>query len=113
MTADIVNYAASREAGGKFVVLVAQDAPENGILLFSDFTKDFQHVDILRRWERTEKKSASAAGHRTAGGGWWRFEGETLVLYGRSAAFGRFDAEWVRSRLRAGTVMGERSVDVL
>lgn len=113
MAVDIVSYAASRGAGGKFVVLVAESDPDAGVMVFSDFTRDFQHVDIVRRWERAGGKSVSASGYRVAGGGWWRFEGETLVVYGRSAAFGRFDPEWARSRLRAGTVMGESRIDVL
>lgn len=106
------NYAKTPGSGGKFIVLVRKDAPEDGELVFSDFTLDFQHHDILMRWQRTNGATAEAAGLRVAGGGWWKLEDGMLILYGQSAAYGRFDPSWIRGRLAPGMFMTETEIDV-
>ncbi len=113
MPLEIVSYVTNPGAGGKFVVLVPRGGDDGGALLFSDFTRDFQHADIVRRWEKARGVSASSSGRAISGGGWWRMEGTRLILYGQSAAYGRFDPVWVRARLEAGTVMAESRIDVL
>lgn len=113
MSLEIVSYVTNPGSGGKFVVLVVQDDPESGIMLFSDFTRDFQHHDIVRRWEQARGASVESSGYRVSGGGWWRLEDGMLILYGQSAAYGRFDPNWVRPRVTAGTIMTENRIDVL
>lgn len=112
MPLEIVNYITAPDARGKFVTLVSREDSDDGIILFSDFTQDFQHADIVRRWRATAP-AALAANHKVTGGGWWRMENATLVLYGQSSAYGRFDPAWIRSRLKAGSVLTESRVDVL
>lgn len=103
MSITIFDFSRQTAAKGKFVVLRTVKEAGDGIVLFSDFSQDSQHVDILRRWERTHSTSLAAAGMVTAGGGWWKKVGATtLVLYGSSAAFGRFDRAWLRQRLTPG-----------
>lgn len=109
----VANFIRVPHAGGKFVVLRPGEGEEDGIILFSDFTRDSQHFDIVRRWEAGAGTSIAAAGLRTAGGGWWKYETPSLlVLYGRSAAFGRFDAAWVRDNLRPGMTGTETRLEV-
>lgn len=112
MPVTVVNYAKTAGSGGKFIVLVRKDAPEDGIMVFSDFTRDFQHHDILMRWQRASTVPPDAAGLRVDGGGWWKMEGDMLVIYGQSAAYGRFDPDWVRARLVPGMFMTEARIDV-
>lgn len=112
MAFEVVNYARVQNAGGKFVVLQSRDDAGSGLLLVSDFTRDFQHADIVRRWRTAAGRSPEEAGHRIAGGGWWKVEGDQLIFYGQSAAYGRFEPEWLRERVKAGTVFGETRIDV-
>lgn len=112
MAITVANYIVDPGIGGKFVVLALRDDPAEGMVLFSDFSRDFQHHDIVRRWEEGHKASVHAAGYRVAGGGWWKLEGDMLVLYGQSAAYGRFDPTWVRERLQPGMVLHEARLDV-
>lgn len=112
MPVDIVNYAKSQQAGGKFVVLRNTADADSGLLLFSDFNTDFQHADIVRRWTRLTGMTPDQAGLRIAGGGWWRVDETLLVLYGQSAAYGRFDAGWLRGRVEPGSVFHEARIDV-
>lgn len=112
MALTVANYIASAGAGGKFVVLVDAKDAEDGVLALSDFTKDFQHADIVRRWERANKTSVAEAGYRVDGGGWWKIEGGLLILYGQSAAYGRFRPDWLRPKIQAGMVANETAVDV-
>lgn len=112
MPVDVVNYAKSQKAGGKFVVFQRRDDGDSGLMLFSDFNQDFQHADIVRRWRRATGTTPDDDRFRVAGGGWWKVEGDMLVLYGQSAAYGRFDPEWVRGRLTAGAVFHEARIDV-
>lgn len=112
MAVTVANYIVNSGVGGKFVVLRLRDDPDSGILLFSDFSRDFQHHDIVRRWEEANRSSVHASGYNVAGGGWWKFEGDALVVYGQSAAYGRFDPVWVRERLRPGMVLYEARLDV-
>ena len=108
----VCNHIKSAGTGGKFVILVSATDAGDGVLVLSDFTRDFQHRDIVARWERGAGASVAASGLRIAGGGWWKMEGDTLVLYGQSAAYGRFDPDWLRQRLTPGTVLQERTVEV-
>lgn len=112
MPAIVCNYAKTYGSGGKFIVLLRQDDPESGVLVFSDFTLDFQHHDILMRWQRANRTTLPAAGLSMAGGGWWKLEDGMLILYGRSAAYGRFDPVWVRERLAPGMFLTETKIDV-
>lgn len=112
MPVKVVNYARNQQGGGKFVVLVNRDDGDSGLALFSDFTRDFQHADIVRRWRQSENASPEQAGLRIAGGGWWKVEDGILILYGQSAAYGRFDPDWLRSRIVPGTVFHEAKIDV-
>lgn len=113
MTATVTTFIRDAGAGGKFVVLAPTGSEEGGYVVFSDFTRDFQHHDIVRRFERTHRTPLASAGLRVAGGGWWRFEnGDTLILYGQSAAYGRFDPAWLRANLAAGMVGNEKRLDV-
>ena len=91
MPVTVCNYILHPGSGGKFVVLVPVDGSEDGIIAFSDFSRDFQHRDIVRRWEKAAGGTAAEQGMRVAGGGWWKFEGDLLILYGQSADFGRFN----------------------
>jgi hypothetical protein len=105
MSITVFDFSRQAAAKGKFVVLRKTKGAGDGIVLFSDFSQDSQHVDILRRWERTHSTSLAAAGMVTAGGGWWKRIGTTtIVLYGSSAAFGRFDRAWLRERLTPADV---------
>ena len=109
----ISNFIIKPDAGGKFVVMVsaAKDGP--AVLAFSDFSRDFQHHDIVQRWLRGHNNASFAdLGMRVAGGGWWKLEGDLLVVYGQSAAYGRFDPAWLRERLRPGMVLNESRIDV-
>lgn len=108
----VCNYIRNPGSGGKFVVLVSRDDTESGVAVFSDFSRDFQHRDIVDRWEAGRKATVAASGLRMAGGGWWKLEDDLLVVYGQSAAYGRFDPAWLRARLRPGMVMSETRVDV-
>lgn len=108
----ISNYIKSPDSGGKFVVIVSRDDPDFGVIVFSDFTRDFQHRDIVRRWEAGRKATVTASGLRMAGGGWWKLEGGLLVVYGQSAAYGRFDPAWLRARLQPGMVLNETRIDI-
>lgn len=113
MAATVFSYIVNPGAGGKFVVMLRREDAGAGALVFSDFTRDFQHSDIVGRWRLDQRLTPEAAGYRVAGGGWWKYENpDFLVLYGQSAAYGRFDAGWVRSRLQAGMVGGETRLDV-
>ncbi len=96
----VLDFSRQTAAKGKFVVLRYPNRDRDGIVLFSDFSQDSQHVDILRRWEITHSTSLAAAGLTIAGGGWWIKAGAgTLVLYGSSAAFGRFNRDLLRHEL--------------
>ena len=109
----ICNYAGDRKLGGKFVVLLSREDPDDGILVLSDFSRDFQHRDIVMRWESSTGRSVSVAGLKVAGGGWWKYEmPDQLIVYGQSAAYGRFDPSWLRERLVPGAVFGEERIDV-
>lgn len=113
MALQIVDFTRNKSAGGKFVVLAQKNDPEKRILLVSDFSLDSQHADIVRRWERTRNLGIGDAGLRLAGGGWWKFTGSSsLELSGRSAAYGRFDPEWLRENLRPGEVFGESELAI-
>lgn len=108
----VCDYIASVASGGKFVLLVPRDGGDGGVAAFSDFSRDFQHRDIVSRWERGRGATVAASGMRVAGGGWWKYENDLLILYGQSAAYGRFDPAWLRERLRPGMVRHERAIDV-
>lgn len=113
MPVTVRNYIRDAARGGKFVVLVRDDDPAAGGVVFSDFTRDFQHYDIVRRWETEAKTTVAQSDLRVAGGGWWKYEGtDTLVVYGQSAAYGRFEPSWLRERLLPGMLLREKSVDV-
>lgn len=112
MPVTVCSYIRTAGQGGKFIVLQEQADPDSGILVFSDFTRDFQHYDILMRWQQGRGATAPAAGLRVAGGGWWKMEGDMLVVYGQSAAYGRFDPDWVRERLQPGMLLTEARIDV-
>ncbi len=112
MPAIVANYIRNPSAGGKFVVLMPLDGAD-GVVALSDFSRDFQHRDIVTRWEEGRKSSLSALGLRVAGGGWWKYEASgLLVLYGQSGAYGRFDRAWLRENLRPGMVGRETRIDV-
>lgn len=113
MPMTVVNYVKTPQAKGKFILLRKPDDEQRGILVFSDFTLDSQHYDILSRWQRTNNTTLADSGLSVRGGGWWRVEDSKLILYGQSAAFGRFDSVWVRDRMRPGMFMTETGVDVL
>jgi hypothetical protein len=106
------NYVKSSGSGGKFIVLANRSDPDDGVIVFSDFTLDFQHHDILMRWQQTNKTTPEASGLSVAGGGWWTLENGMLILYGQSAAYGRFDPAWVRERLAPGMFLTETRIDV-
>lgn len=113
MPINVINYAKSIQAGGKFVVLRRRADADFGVILFSDFTQDFQHADIVRRWQRATGTSPQEAGCHIAGGGWWKMEeGGVLVLYGQSAAYGRFDRGWLKGRLPTEQIFHESRIDV-
>lgn len=108
MSVTIVNYSRLRGDLGKFVLLVRRSVDNQGILLISDLLLDPQHRDIIARWERTEGQSPNAGGYTVRGGGWWKYSGTgALRFFGRSAAYGRYDAEWLRNRLEAGRIFTE------
>lgn len=123
----VANFIRNPHAGGKFVILRSRmkgegkgegegggdEDEDDGVVLFSDFTRDSQHVDLVRRWETGNKTTLAAAGLKPCGGGWWKYETPSLlVLYGRSAAFGRFDAAWLRDCLTPGMVGAETRLEV-
>lgn len=111
MSVHVANFSQNPARGGKFVVLRRLGDQDAGLLLVSDFTLDSQHVDLVRRWERTAGGSMSTAGYALAGGGWWKLASPaTLRLYGRSAAFGRYPVDWLKDRLPAGAVFGETEI---
>lgn len=112
MPTTVCNYILNADSGGKFVVIVSPDESDSGIVAFSDFSRDFQHRDIVRRWEKAVGATLAGQGRRVAGGGWWKYEGDMLILYGQSADFGRFDPQWLRERLRPGMIHRETSIDV-
>lgn len=112
MPLGIVNYILHPSSGGKFVVLRDESDSDSGVVVFSDFTRDFQHHDIVVRWQERNGVAVEGAGFRVAGGGWWKLEGDLLVLYGQSAAYGRFDPVWLRSLLVPGTILTESRIDV-
>lgn len=113
MPVTVCNYIREPASGGKFVVLRPRTADDSGIVVFSDFTLDFQHRDIVSRWESRNKATLAASNMTVAGGGWWKYDdGGTLVLYGQSAAYGRFDPLWMRTHLRPGMVRHEKDIDV-
>lgn len=109
----VVNFIRNPDVGGKFVVLLPRAGGDDGMLVLSDFHRDFQHVDIVARWEVTHHATLAAAGLRVAGGGWWKYEGGgLLVLYGQSAAYGRFDPAWLRPRVAPGMIGHEEKIYV-
>ena len=111
MPLQVLNFVQTRSAGGKFVVLKKCDDPERGLILFSDFSRDSQHADIVRRWEKTSHTTLAASGLKTFGGGWWAMgDGGILKLYGQSAAYGHFDRIWVGKHLRSGSVFNEEKI---
>lgn len=112
MPVTVCNYIRQVGSGGKFVVLRPKGADDPGIVVFSDFSQDFQHRYIVERWERDNKTSLAGAGLVVAGGGWWIYKEPMLVLYGQSAAYGRFDPAWLRERLSAGMVLNETLLDI-
>lgn len=112
MPITVCNFILDVRAGGKFVVLLPRSDELEGIVAFSDFTRDFQHRHIVERWEKAEGGSLSSRGLRVAGGGWWKLEGDVLILYGQSADFGPFDRPWLRQRFAPGMLAGERAVDI-
>ncbi len=113
MPVTVCNYVKSAQSGGKFIALRDQADPDSGILVFSDFTRDFQHHDILMRWQKSRGVATpQAAGLAVAGGGWWKLEGDMLVIYGQSAAYGRFEPAWIRERLKPGDFLTETRIDV-
>lgn len=111
MPVTVCNYIINKASGGKFVVLVP-DGEGDGVVALSDFSRDFQHRDIVRRWEKASGGALPEKGMRVAGGGWWKYEGDLLILYGQSADYGRFDPVWVRERLKPGMVDCETKIDV-
>lgn len=110
MPVEVRNYVRQIAAGGKFVVLEATDGGRNDLFLISDFSRDGQHMDIVRRWERAEGKTVSEARLQVQGGGWWKQTGDTLMLYGRSAAYGRYDTGWVERHILPGMVGTETNI---
>lgn len=112
MPVEVCNYSRGVAGGGKFVVLMPQADATDGVVLFSDFTRDFQHRDIVRRWETAAGRTVSQAGMRVRGGGWWKMERDCLVLYGRSAAYGRFDPAWLAAALQPGMFRSEARIDI-
>ncbi len=110
MPVTVHNFVRSTASGGKFVVLKNTRDGESGAFLISDFSVDSQHMDIVRRFERGTGLSLRDHGLAVRGGGWWKLDDGRLVLYGRSAAYGRFDPDWLRDRLEPGTVTGERTI---
>lgn len=112
MPITVCNYIENPGAGGKFVVLFRSDADEDGAVAFSDFTRDSQHRHIVARWEKARASTLPAAGMRVAGGGWWKLEGECLVLFGQSVDYGPFDRKWLQDRLRPGMVMRETAIKI-
>lgn len=112
MPVTVCNYIRNPASGGKFVVFLPGDGSDAGVLALSDFTRDFQHYDIVRRWENVMKTTLAGQGLRVAGGGWWKYEGDMLILYGQSAAYGRFDPAWLRERLTPGMILHETRIDV-
>lgn len=113
MPVEVRNYSRGVASGGKFVVLESDAGEVDGLVLFSDFTLDFQHRDIVRRWEAATGQTVAQAGLRVRGGGWWRMEGDCLVLYGQSAAYGKFDAAWLEAALRPGMVAAETRIAII
>ena len=109
----VANYILNLSAGGKFVVLMSLNDSDAGVLVLSDFSRDFQHRDIVRRWENGRKSSLAAEGLRVAGGGWWKYQDDSiLVLHGRSIDYGRFNPVWLKKNLVPGMVGREIRIDV-
>lgn len=109
----IRNFSRNIRAGGKFVAFRNGGDPAAGLLALSDFSLDSQHRDIVRRLENALGSPLAASGWVVDGGGWWRMRDDrTLFLYGTSAAYGRYDSEWLRDRIEPGSVMGEHEVVV-
>lgn len=109
----ISNFIQDANSGGKFVVLMPRDGSDGGVMALSDFTRDFQHRDIVARWEKTNKTTLSASGLRVAGGGWWKFESPGLLaIYGQSGDYGRFDPAWLRRHLQPGMLLHETRLDI-
>lgn len=112
MPVTVLNYIRNPGMGGKFILLLDKTDPDSGLAVFSDFSRDFQHHDILMRWQETHRTTLAQSPFRIAGGGWWKAEGGRLVVYGQSAAYGRFDPDWLRPRLLPGMVLHETEIDV-
>lgn len=109
MPVTVVNFVRRVDAGGKFVLLRSRTDPDAGVLAFSDFTRDSQHRDIVDRWRSVLDAGGAGTDFRPSGGGWWKFDSNegTLLLYGQSAAYGRYQREWLEDHLPRGPVMGE------
>lgn len=112
MPVTVCNYVVNPAAGGKFVVLMPEERSAPAIVAFSDFGRDFQHRDIVTRWERGNRATLAGRGLRVAGGGWWKYEGDRLLLYGQSGDYGRFDPAWLRGCFAPGMLFHEKTVDV-
>ena len=112
MPVTVCSFIKVTNSGGKFIVLRDPDNDDNGIVVLSDFMRDFQHRDILSRWREANKTTPEKSGLRVAGGGWWKLENALLVLYGQSAAYGRFDPQWLRQHIQPGSVLTESAIDV-
>ena len=113
MPVSICNFIRNPRAGGKFVIMAPCGGDDGGIIVLSDFSRDFQHSGIVARWEESRKSTLAGEGLRVMGGGWWKFEDtDTLVFYGQSAAYGRFDPRWLRERLSPGMILTEKRIDV-
>ncbi|MCC8164979.1 MAG: hypothetical protein LIQ31_02220 [Planctomycetes bacterium] len=110
MPLPVHNFTRSTASGGKFVVLLNTRDAESGAFLISDFSVDSQHPDPVRRCDRGTGLPLRDHGLAVRGGGWWKLDGGRLVLYGRSAAYGRFDPDWLRQRLETGSVFGEETL---
>ena len=114
MAFEVRNFSRSgkRAGSGKFVILRTSADPESGMALFSDFSLDSQHRDIVARWERSAAAGLAEGGFRfrVAGGGWWRLDGPELSLFGSSARYGGFDRGWLKARLTPGQVFGETRI---